>query len=75
MKRKAAGKKAINEALATEERKSREGDMKNKVRAWKNPATGKYETPAPWDPNFSPSLVQFVDRSDVTASTRVKKVP
>lgn len=64
-KRKAAGKKALDEVIAAE----KDQDVTNKVQAWKNPATGKYETPAPWDPQFSPKLVKMVDRSKVSAST------
>ena len=74
-KRKEAGRRAIDEVLASEKASAgggADGDMSNKVRAWKNPTTGKFETPAPWDPNFSPSLVRFVDRSAVSASSRVK---
>lgn len=67
-KRKALGRKALDDVIAAE----KDQDISNKVQAWKNPATGKYETPAPWDPKFSPKLVKMVDRHQVSASSRTQ---
>lgn len=35
------------------------------VEAWKNPQTGRYEQPAPWDKGYQKSLVQMVPRGKV----------
>jgi len=40
------------------------------VRAWLNPATQQWETPAPWDPLFKARDVQLVHRSKVQESKR-----
>lgn len=45
---------------------------RNLVEAWKNPATGLWETPAPWDATYrrlNPTL-QLVPREQVRESTR-----
>lgn len=45
---------------------------KKLVEAWKNPATGRWETPAPWDPEYQrlqPAL-KFVPRKEVHDNKR-----
>lgn len=46
------------------------GGKNGSVRAWLNPTTQQWETPAPWDPLFKASAVQLVHRSKVKEPAR-----
>lgn len=43
-----------------------------KVQAWKNPKTGRWEQPAPWDPTYRKlkPILEFVPRNQVQPRTR-----
>jgi len=64
---------AIQYALGIDDNSKRiVSDGKNEVQAWKNPETGRYETPAPWDPVYrklKPTL-ESVPRDQVTTRSR-----
>lgn len=48
------------------------GGGRNRVQAWLNPNTGKYETPAPWDPVYrklQPEL-EMIPRDQVTSRSQ-----
>ena len=60
---------AIQYALGIENDKQQRRRLvdDDRVQAWRNPVTGRWETPAPWDPNYQrlkPTL-EFVPRKEV----------
>ena len=48
---------------------SLEAKKTNHVQAWRNPSSGQWEPPAPWDPRFAAGSVKLVSRQLVRPST------
>ena len=62
---------AIQYCFGIESSKTPFGEEAPLVQAWRNPTTGQYETPAPWDPIYQklqPEL-QYVPRNQVRSRT------
>lgn len=63
---------AVQYALGIDNSKQIVEGRNDEVKAWKNPETGRYETPAPWDPVYrklKPTL-ESVPRNQVTTRSR-----
>lgn len=63
---------AVQYMLGSEKEDRRRSEQTELVQAWLNPETGRYETPAPWDPvyrHLKPEL-EYVQRDQVHRRSR-----